>query len=60
MSPFHEKCEFEPILRCNRKGKCLECVLEEDRLAGNWISYLEDGWTVEHPLELLKMPIIIE
>ena len=27
----YERCELEPILRCDRRGKCLECVLEEDR-----------------------------
>jgi hypothetical protein len=28
--------------------------------AENWISYLEDGWIVEHPIEMPKIPIIKE
>ena len=28
--------------------------------AVKWISYLEDGWTVEHPVEPHKIPVIEE
>ncbi|MCW4048101.1 MAG: hypothetical protein NWE89_00040 [Candidatus Bathyarchaeota archaeon] len=58
MRTLYERCELEPILHCDRRGKCLECVLEEDRWAGKWISYLEDGWTVEHPVDLPEIPVI--
>jgi len=57
---LYERCELEPILRCDLRGKCLECILEEDRWAVKWISYLEDGWTVEHPVECPRMPVIEE
>ena len=60
MKSLNDRCELEPILRCDRKGKCLECVLEEDRWAVKWISYMEDIWTVEHPIETLKIPFINE
>ena len=57
---MYERCELEPILQCDRKGKCLECVLEEDRWATKWISCLEDGWTAEHPIEMPKIPTLVE
>jgi len=60
LRPLYERCELEPILRCDLRGKCLECILEEDRWAVKWISYLEDGWTVEHPVECPRMPVIEE
>ena len=60
MRSLYERCELEPILQCDRKGKCLECVLEEDRWATKWISCLEDGWTAEHPIEMPKIPTLVE
>jgi len=56
MRPLHDRCELEPILQCDKKGNCLEFVLEEDIWAGKWISSLEDGWTVEHSIELPIIP----
>lgn len=57
---LYDRCAFEPILQCDRRGKCLECVLEEDRGAVRWISYVEKGWTVEHPIERPEIPVIEE